>query len=61
MNEESQLLLQLAKLKPAELAKVQITIERQRAHALAKSAAQPVAQSSVPRGWGTWGRPIAAR
>lgn len=47
----------LNKLSPTELAQVQVTVARQRGHAMAKSADA----SATGRGWSTWGKPFAAR
>lgn len=61
MNEKTRLLQGLTKLPPEELAKLQITVERQRAHALLKASAGKLASPGVGRSWGTWGRPTAPR
>lgn len=46
----------LTKLSPTELAQVQITVARQRGHAMAKSAGSSV----TGRGWNSWGKPFVA-
>jgi len=50
------LLDELTKLSPTELMQVQITVARQRGHAMAKSAGS----SATSRGWNTWGKPFVA-
>ncbi|MGN6227127.1 MAG: hypothetical protein ACTHNM_06820 [Dyella sp.] len=60
MNEKTRLLQGLTKLPPEELAKLQITVERQRAHALVKASAGTGVSPGGGRSWGTWGRSTAA-
>lgn len=51
-DKKLQLLTELAKLPPHELAKLQITIERRRAREMAKAASRPGVR--LTSGWGAW-------
>lgn len=55
-DKKLQLLTELAKLPPHELAKLQITIERRRAREMAKAASQSGVK--LTSGWGAGQRPF---